>query len=202
MHWAPLPNKYSYFMCAARLSRIRPTDSNATCSARVPEPRTRADTNNNDVPSDGISLPGPNASSKPDVLAGGKCLVTRSSALRNSRGAARRSSTIRGRATEMSSRTKSGSRLILYSPITASRRFAESDAPQILRRNNAAAPGDHSPVAKAHPPSAHVSIEACLSGNPSPVAEAQLLSAHVSHGTCLPRGPTRRIRSENRIDAN
>ena len=197
MHWAPLPNKFSYFMCAARLSRIH-----ATCPARVPEPRPRADANNNDVPSGGISLPGHNASSKPDVLAGGKCLVTRSSALRNSRNAARRNSNIKGRATKMSLRTNSGSRLILYSSITASRRLAESDAPQILRRNTAAAPGGHPPVAKAQPPSAHVSIEACPSGDPSPVAEAQLLSAHESHGTCLPHSPTRRIRSENRIDAN
>ena len=36
MDWAPLPNKYLYVACGALLTRVRPNDSHATCSARMP----------------------------------------------------------------------------------------------------------------------------------------------------------------------
>ena len=127
--WAPLPDKYLYLICRAQLRRTRAADSDATRSARVPKPQTWADVNESDAPSDGASLPCPNASSSPDVLVGGECYSARNNALRNSTNGARRKSSIHGHATKISLRANDGSRLILFPSVTASRHFAESNQP-------------------------------------------------------------------------
>ena len=126
---APLPNKYLYFIFGARLRRRRSAESDATLPARVPGPHIWADINESDVPSDGTSLPRPNTSSRPDVFARAKCTCTRNNALRNSTNGSRRKSYIHWRATKISLRANAGMCLFLYSSMTASRRFTESDAP-------------------------------------------------------------------------
>ena len=107
--WAPPPNGYLYFTYGARPRQTRPTDSRATCSARVAEPHTCADVDNRDVPSGGTLLPRPQRVSRPC-----RCF-TRNSALRDSARVARRSSTIQWHATKISLKTGNGSRRRPYS---------------------------------------------------------------------------------------
>ena len=134
--------------------RRRPTDSRATCSARVPEPRTWADVSNNDVPSDGAPQHCPEKSSNPDAFAESGCFFTRNHALRVT---TRPASTIQGHTTKMSLRANDGSRPFLNSSTKSSRCLAESNAQQMWRRKWPAAPSTHKPTDGAKPLSAHVS---------------------------------------------
>lgn len=82
------------------------------------------------------------------------------STLRNFTSVVRRESTIQGRATKISLETKNGSRRFLYSSVTASRCFAEYNAPLILQRNGTAAPGHQVTIEGARPLSHNAVVHA------------------------------------------